>query len=254
MLVLPACCWSLPLEWSSSAHTLVLLVPQGAREAEPRQHRLRSHPDGNARPGSTNQLCDFEKDTCEMDHFPQNPAEHPFSLRTSGEEKNNCSAFSTEPYKDRTRAWMQKSSVGCREIILIRALYPGGQLGGLHQACVCMRTYTLHQNPGTGSHWQREGRAQGDRCLTPLQAGLQQALGVHPGVAPSSDPWCWFLGPFSSAPTKITMTASGVPEDSPWLQGCSRALESIKLSKVINYFTVFMASTLTCFTSRFPIT
>lgn len=50
------------------------------------------------------------------------------------------------------------------------------------------------------------------------------------------------------------MTASVTPEDSPWPQGCSCALESIKRSKVINYFTVFMASALTCFPSRFPIT
>lgn len=55
-------------------------------------------------------------------------------------------------------------------------------------------------------------------------------------------------------PAKITMTASATPEDSPRLRGCSYALESIKRSKVINYFTVFMASTLTCFTFRFPIT
>ena len=190
-----------------------------------------------------------------MDHFPQNPAEHPFSFRTSGEEKNNCSACSTEPYKDRTRAWMQKSSVGCREIILIRALYPGSHLRRLHQACVCAWGHTHYTRiPGQ----EATGRGRAEHRVTGAwhlyKQGFSKLWGVHPGVAPSSDPWCWFLGPFSSAPTKLTMTASGAPEDSPWLQGCSRALESIKLSKMINYFTVFMASTLTCFTSRFPIT
>lgn len=92
MLALPTHCWPLPLGQPPSGgrpHP-VLLVPQGASEAEPREHRLRSHPDGNARPGSINELCDFEKDTCEMDHLPQNPAEPPFSLRTSREGKNNA--------------------------------------------------------------------------------------------------------------------------------------------------------------------
>jgi hypothetical protein len=58
----------------------------------------------------------------------------------------------------------------------------------------------------------------------------------------------------SPGPAKITMTVGVARDDSPWPQSCSYALESVKLSNVINYFTVFMASTLTGFTFRFPIT
>lgn len=62
---------------------------------------------------------------------------------------------------------------------------PAGQAGP--GSCVQEDTHAMPESRDR-ELWQREGRTEGDRCLTPLQAGPQCALGAHPEEAPSSDP------------------------------------------------------------------
>ena len=52
-----------------------------------------------------------------------------------------------------------------------------GQLGGAGPGLCVHEDIRPTPASRTGSHWPREGGAEGDRRWTPLQAGLQQALG-----------------------------------------------------------------------------